>query len=718
MQPKLFWSDVIFVERLRFYRAPDYTLKKLLLNILLLLSAANLFAQSLGAPYLYCISTNDAGDVNLTWAPPTDPNNVFDSWTISTSISPGIPFSPLASIPDYAVNNITFLGLGNNNDHYFYIQTVSSDGSVSAPSDTLRNIYLQAVPAGNNCVNCDSSVYLNWNHPFMNASYIPADAYYEIWTDYPTGTWVQLTTLPSTSNTYIDIVENCAPVFMNFQVRLIIPQGCTYYSNIAGDFFADNTHPSTSYITAVSTDINGDGSIQWDASQSDDTDGYWIYECDGGNTSIIQYVNGGATSEFIDLLAQPNAGPLSYAIAAVDVCGNADTTICATSMFLQVLPYQECDDHVDLSWTPYFSWNTPPSYYVIHRALSADNQYSNDVYFPIDTVNGTNVLNYADHQFLPGGWNFYRIEAVDTVLNHRAFSNIRGVQITDEVPPSFVRISSVQVVSEDQIEVQLSISPTTSTFRYVLQRFDEDMLEWDEVMTYDVQNASQISFQDVELATDVFAYTYRVMVFNLCGVLKDTSNTATSILLQGLASQELLANNLVWSGFSYWPEGIDGYDVMRRVGRLGEEEFIIEILPGADLRYEDDLSDLTDTEGEFCYRIDATMAGPDGTIYRSKSNEICLSLEPVIWVPTAMMIGGNNDEFFPVISYADLSTYHLVVYSRWGDILFETRNIEEHWDGKLNDKVVPNDVYMYSITVDDGKGQAIQRSGTLTVLVY
>jgi hypothetical protein len=51
-------------------------------------------------------------------------------------------------------------------------------------------------------------------------------------------------------------------------------------------------------------------------------------------------------------------------------------------------------------------------------------------------------------------------------------------------------------------------------------------------------------------------------------------------------------------------------------------------------------------------------------------------------------------------------------------LLFETRNIEEHWDGKLNDKVVPNDVYMYSITVDDGKGQAIQRSGTLTVLVY
>lgn len=703
---------------MRSVRALDFSLKKLFLKIFIWITATSaLHAQTLSAPLLTCITTDAAGGVNLTWTPQGGSSPSFDSWLVSSSLSPGIPFTSLGSIPDFTVTNITFPGLGDNNDHYFFIQAVASDGSISATSDTLRNIYLQATPAGNNCVNCDSSVYLTWNPPFMNSSYMPSDAYYEVWTDYPSG-WTLLTTLPASSNAYIDIVENCLPVMMNFQVRLILPQGCTMSSNVSGDYFADNTHPSTSYITAVSTDINGDGSIQWDASSSEDTDGYWIYECDGSNTSIIQYVNGGASNEFIDVLAQSNAGPLSYAIAAVDACGNTDTTICATSMFLQVLPYEECDDHVDLSWTPYFSWNSPPSYYIIHRALSPDNQYSNDTYVPIDTVNGTNVLNYADFQFLPGGWNFYRIEAVDTVLNHRAFSNIKGAQINEEIPPSFVRITSVNVLSEKSIEVQVTMSPTSSTFRYVLQRFDDEMLEWDEVMTYDAQNVSSIRFEDVDLATDVFAYTYRVMVFNGCGVLKDTTYSAKSILLNGLASQELLANNLVWTGYHYWPEGIDGYDVIRRVGRWGSEEFVIEILPGANLRFEDDLSDFTDTSGEFCYRVDATMSAADGTTYRSMSNEICLSLEPVIWIPTAIMIGGNNDEFFPVISYADLSNYHLVVFSRWGDVMFETNNIDEHWDGTFNGKIVPNDIYMYALTVDDGRGQAIQRNGTLTVLVY
>ncbi|MFM7815223.1 MAG: hypothetical protein ACKO66_11970, partial [Flavobacteriales bacterium] len=604
-------------------------MRKLFLNIFIWISATvSLQAQLLDAPFLNCITTDAAGGVNLSWTPQGGSSS-FNSWLVSSSLSPGIPFTALASIPDFSVTDITFPGLGDNNDHYFYIQTIASDGSVSATSDTLRNIYLQAAPAGNNCVNCDSSVFLTWNPPFTNYSYMPSDAYYEVWTDYPSG-WTLLTTLPGSSNTYIDIVENCLPVLMHFQVRLIIPQGCTISSNISGDLFADNTHPSTSYITAVSTDINGDGSIQWDASSSEDTDGYWIYECDGANTSIIQYVNGGSSSEFIDVLAQPNAGPLSYAIAAVDACGNTDTTICATSMFLQVLPYEECDDHVDISWTPYFSWNAPPSYYIIHRALSLDNQYSNDTYVPIDTVNGTNVLNFADFQYLPGGWNFYRVEAVDTLLNHRAFSNIRGVEINEEIPPAFVRITSVNVTSEKTIEVQVTMSPTSSTFRYVLQRFDDEMLEWDEVMTYDAQNVGSIRFEDVDLATDVFAYTYRVMVFNRCGVLKDTTYSAKSILLNGLASQELLANTLIWTGFHYWPEGIHGYDVIRRVGRLGSEDFIIEILPGADLRFEDDLSDFIDTNGEFCYRIDATMATADGTEYSSKSNEICLALEPVI----------------------------------------------------------------------------------------
>jgi hypothetical protein len=58
------------------------------------------------------------------------------------------------------------------------------------------------------------------------------------------------------------------------------------------------------------------------------------------------------------------------------------------------------------------------------------------------------------------------------------------------------------------------------------------------------------------------------------------------------------------------------------------------------------------------------------------------------------------------------------VFSSWGDLIFETYNIEEGWDGRMNGKVVEEGVYNYYITVKDGRGRAIDQFGHITVLNY
>jgi len=53
----------------------------------------------------------------------------------------------------------------------------------------------------------------------------------------------------------------------------------------------------------------------------------------------------------------------------------------------------------------------------------------------------------------------------------------------------------------------------------------------------------------------------------------------------------------------------------------------------------------------------------------------------VIWIPNAFTPNGDglNDKFKPYIENVDY--FHLYIFDRWGELIFETQNINEGWDG-------------------------------------
>jgi len=116
---------------------------------------------------------------------------------------------------------------------------------------------------------------------------------------------------------------------------------------------------------------------------------------------------------------------------------------------------------------------------------------------------------------------------------------------------------------------------------------------------------------------------------------------------------------------------------------------IHEVNGTSSLFYQDDVSELVKTDGNFYYRIEAIESRNDAaTPFTAFSNEVNLSMEPIIWVPNAMVIGGYNDEFKAVISFAEVEEFYLTIFSRWGDLLFETRDVDESWDGKVDGRAV------------------------------
>jgi gliding motility-associated-like protein len=69
----------------------------------------------------------------------------------------------------------------------------------------------------------------------------------------------------------------------------------------------------------------------------------------------------------------------------------------------------------------------------------------------------------------------------------------------------------------------------------------------------------------------------------------------------------------------------------------------------------------------------------------------------------------SNDIFHPNIKGAD--KYVLSIYSRWGELLFETKNPDEGWDGYYKGKLCTQDVYIWKVIATFIDGKSINKTG-------
>ena len=69
-----------------------------------------------------------------------------------------------------------------------------------------------------------------------------------------------------------------------------------------------------------------------------------------------------------------------------------------------------------------------------------------------------------------------------------------------------------------------------------------------------------------------------------------------------------------------------------------------------------------------------------------------------IYIPNAFSPNGDgmNDAFSPV-AFCDLEQLEISIYSRWGELIYQTSTPSEKWDGKYNGKDCQVDVYVYVI---------------------
>ncbi len=641
-----------------------------------------------------CIQTDAAGNIILNWSPVNDPQGTFSEYQIH-SVQNGL----LGSINTIGTTTFSAPPVANAND-YFIMVASGCNGSTLRSSDTIQNIFLEVTNPGNGTAN------LQWNSP-GNVP-ISSNSFYHIYREYPAGTWSLYDSVPFGTHFYKDTITIC-DVFLNYQI--VLPnQPCDYTSNIDGDQFQDLIAPNIPVIDHVTIDtLTNEVTITWNQNQQPDTYGYIIY-IQTANGSVVeldqQFGINDTTYTYNPDITQ---GPLTYSVAAFDSCWtNSNPPTYHTSAkgelhstnFLSA-QLNICDNTVTLSWTGYEGWNNIDHYEILAKTTTTGwTSYgnTNGNSFVVDVIDGETytftVLAFSDN-------------------SQKSFSNTKTVFISSPTPPAFHYLQ-VATVNGDQIDLKHYIDASANVSFLSIQK------EMNGVFTEIAQvpiTGNTITYTDTEVEVNESSYTYRVQYIDSCGRMGAISNEAKTILLKAENDDLLKLNYINWSPYYDFNGAINSYVIYRGVDGVfsGNQ---LSVLPNGTYSYTDNVNSLA-TKGQICYFVEVVEAtNVYGFSEVSRSNEQCVTLAPIVYVPNAFTPGGINPIFIPILADFDHEQYDFTIFDRWGQVVFKTNDYTEGWDGKIafSGKMAETGTYIYMVVLHDGSGKEYIKRGHVTLL--
>ena len=96
----------------------------------------------------------------------------------------------------------------------------------------------------------------------------------------------------------------------------------------------------------------------------------------------------------------------------------------------------------------------------------------------------------------------------------------------------------------------------------------------------------------------------------------------------------------------------------------------------------------------------------------AQSCEDCNAYFPNAFTPNA---DGSNDVFFPITQCA-FEEYNLLIFNRWGRLIYKSTNQNEKWDGKQNGVDCEIEVYTYLLTYKMESQIKQQKKGVVTLI--
>ncbi len=649
---------------------------------------------------MHCASVGAAGDVTFCWDRIGSASGNFRSWHVYHSSNSAGPYNNIDSLPLFSdTTGVDFSANASISPAYYFVAFKSNDGSPDIYSDTIRAIGLNVNNPGSGFAN------LSWNathNPIIGTNY----PYYLIYREYPPGSFILIDSVDARTApvpmTYSDLITICDDT-IKYRIEVKDSSGCISVSSVKGDRFFDLQAPAIPLLDSVSVDVLGNATISWQMSTSSDTRSFIVLMNPG--PVAVDTVTGFTTTTYNSII-DATVSSRSFIVIAVDSCNNRSAPSPShASIFLQV-NFDLCTKYSGLFWTPYNFWGIPPLYN-IYVSMNGG---------PESLIGNTMQTSFTDSNLISGATFCYRVEAAEVLGIRSSTSNAACITSNFSPPPSFSYLKRVTVIGIDQVLIEAYVDSIPTVTGYQLFRSLSSGGTFTLVTSLNVSGVSSISFLD-NISTDQGPYFYKVNTIDSCGVTVLSSQISNSILVTGNANADF-SNSLSWTDYAQWPMGVDHYNIYLITNNVASA-IPIATLTSSTLIYLDSVIDDYFSDGKFCYVIEAIEAPGNPNLFMdtSRSNEFCLTQQPIIYIPNAFHPGGLfNEIFYCSNAFVSAIDYSLDIYNRWGENIFHTNDPQKGWNGITNGNPAPEAIYIYRLKAKKADGSDIEKVGSVTLI--
>ncbi len=472
--------------------------------------------------------------------------------------------------------------------------------------------------------------------------------------------------------------------------------------------------PDSPIIDSVSVDIaTGKTMIGWQQCTSPNVVKYIIYQNIGGPWFVVDSVFGAANTFYLNMMSDPSSGPEKYAVASVNAAKEISAMSSShTTIFLKTPVADVCNDKITITWTQYKYLNPDIKGYRVYMKKDFD---------PFILLGTTDTL---DSTFVQNGLNIesvycYYIQAFTDNPVKVSTSNIQCVVPHKPRQPEFIFMRNATVIENNKIEISFFTDTTVHVSYYKIMRSD-DGADYHNIAIIPGNNIyATIKYVDENVEVNRFSYYYKIQVFDSCGEKSISSNISKSILLEGQVDNDQMFNNLEWTEFL--DRNIQEIVIERAVE--GTDDFnLLKTLAPDFILWNDDVSEQYSGNGRFKYYVKAMLYD----LYKGKfnlydtvvSNTISLNQGLRIFMPTAFSPSkpDANSIFKPFGSFIDILDFKLIVYDRWGKVMFESSDPENGWNGTYNNELCQMGVYVYYLRLKDSENIIYVKKGNVLLI--
>ncbi len=474
--------------------------------------------------------------------------------------------------------------------------------------------------------------------------------------------------------------------------------------------------------------------ISWKMQNPNEVDGYIIKRQIFGQPNVVDgsfntvgTVNNNNQFNYIDSLgsygyALPTSRSETYRVVSYKntpsgkvLYSNMSTRI--STIYLYPLKFDLCEKQNKLTWTHYNGFGQKLKEYNIFCSHSL-----NETPTLIDKVSA-NDTSYTHYNIDYNKTYYYYIQAISND-QLKSLSNIQKIETSSLSSNPIINADYATVINKNRVEVSFTLSKSTDIKSYILLKSKSINGKYDTIKILP-GGIESIRYTDT-VKTKKYIRYYKVVAINKCGDKAAESNIANNIVLKAKASKETkFLNQLKWNAYENWNGGISNYYVYRSFD--GSKFKKIASLTHDKTNYDDNIKHFIDqnnygaaSQGKFCYYIEAVEGNnnPYGIVGKSKSNVSCTYQEAIVFLPNAINPKSNyiqNRTFKPVVSF--VSDYMLIIYDRWGGIVFKSTDPLKAWDGRNNGgDLLMKGTYTFYLQYRSKNKNLIKTSGEINLL--